>query len=53
MLGAVLACDPPVSKESVFAALPQVVKSRPKPIELNKRAINAGIEAANATGFGS
>jgi hypothetical protein len=29
---------------------PQVVKSRPELIELNKRAINAGIEAANAAG---
>ncbi len=47
MLGAVLACDPTVSKEAVWAALPQVVKSRPELIELNKRAINAGIEAAN------
>jgi len=48
MLGAVLACDSTVSKEAVWAALPQVVKSRPELIELNKRAINAGIEAANA-----
>jgi len=48
MLGAVLACDPTVSKEAVWAALPQVVKSRPELIELNKRAINAGIDAANA-----
>jgi Pyruvate/2-oxoacid:ferredoxin oxidoreductase gamma subunit len=48
MLGAVLACDPTVSVEAVFAALPQVVKSRPELIELNKRAINAGIGAARA-----
>jgi 2-oxoglutarate ferredoxin oxidoreductase subunit gamma len=53
MLGAVLACDATVSKEAVWAALPQVVKSRPELIELNKRAINAGIEAAVAAGSGS
>jgi Pyruvate/2-oxoacid:ferredoxin oxidoreductase gamma subunit len=46
MLGAVLACDPTVSREAVWAALPQVVKSRPELIELNKRAIQAGIDAA-------
>ena len=35
-----------VSKEAIWAALLQVVKSRPELIELNKRAINAGIDAA-------
>jgi Pyruvate/2-oxoacid:ferredoxin oxidoreductase gamma subunit len=48
MLGAVLACDATVTKDAVWAALPQVVKSRPELIELNKRAIQAGIDAANA-----
>jgi Pyruvate/2-oxoacid:ferredoxin oxidoreductase gamma subunit len=49
MLGAVLACDQTVSKEAVFAALAQVVKSRPELLELNKRAIEAGIAAATAS----
>ena len=52
MLGAVLACDPTVSKESVWAALPQVATSRPELIVLNKRAITAGIEAATQDAAG-
>jgi Pyruvate/2-oxoacid:ferredoxin oxidoreductase gamma subunit len=49
MLGAVLALDATVTKDAVWAALPQVVKSRPELIELNKRAIQAGIDAVAAS----
>ena len=48
MLGAVLACDQTVSKDAVWAALAQVVKSKPELLELNKRAIEAGFAAAAA-----
>jgi len=45
MLGAVLACDQTVSKDAVWAALAQVVKSKPELLALNKRAIEAGFAA--------
>jgi 2-oxoisovalerate ferredoxin oxidoreductase beta subunit len=45
MLGAVLARAGVVSKEAVDAALPAVVKSRPELMEINRKAIAAGIEA--------
>jgi 2-oxoisovalerate ferredoxin oxidoreductase beta subunit len=45
MLGAVLASDCVVSREAVIAAMPTVVKSQPQMIELNKKAIAAGMEA--------
>ncbi|HWR97611.1 MAG TPA: 2-oxoacid:acceptor oxidoreductase family protein, partial [Candidatus Methanoperedens sp.] len=50
MLGAVLACDRTISQDAVWAALSQVVKSKPELIELNKRAIQAGIDAVAAAG---
>jgi Pyruvate/2-oxoacid:ferredoxin oxidoreductase gamma subunit len=45
VLGAILAGGCPVSKEAVLAALPNVIKSQPELIELNRRAIDAGMEA--------
>jgi 2-oxoisovalerate ferredoxin oxidoreductase beta subunit len=45
MLGAMLANGSCVSKEAVIAAMPTVVKSQPQMIELNKKAIKAGMEA--------
>jgi 2-oxoisovalerate ferredoxin oxidoreductase beta subunit len=50
MLGAVLACDATVSKDAIWAALAQLVKSKPELLELNKRAIEAGIAAVAAAG---
>jgi Pyruvate/2-oxoacid:ferredoxin oxidoreductase gamma subunit len=44
VLGALLAKGCVVSKEAVLAALPAAVKSRPELIELNKKAIEAGME---------
>jgi 2-oxoisovalerate ferredoxin oxidoreductase beta subunit len=46
MLGAILANGCVVSEEAVIAALPTVVKSQPQMIELNKKAIAAGMETA-------
>jgi 2-oxoglutarate ferredoxin oxidoreductase subunit gamma len=44
MLGAILANGCVVSKEAVIAAMPTVVKSQPQMIELNMKAIAAGME---------
>jgi 2-oxoisovalerate ferredoxin oxidoreductase beta subunit len=46
MLGAMLANGCCVSKEAAIAAMPTVVKSQPQMIELNKKAIEAGMEIA-------
>jgi len=43
MLGAVIACNQTVSTDVVWAELALVVKSRPEPLELNERAIEADI----------
>jgi 2-oxoisovalerate ferredoxin oxidoreductase beta subunit len=45
MLGAMLARGCSVSYEAVLAALPKVVKASPSLIELDRQAIQAGIEA--------
>ena len=50
MLGAMLAdgsCG--VSKEAIVAALPAVIKSHPDLVELNLRAIDAGMQAVEST----
>ena len=48
MLGALLGAGVPVSKEAVFAALRAVVKAHHKElIEINEKAIEAGMEAAS------
>jgi 2-oxoisovalerate ferredoxin oxidoreductase beta subunit len=49
MLGAILANGCVVSKEAVIAAMPTVVKSQPQMIELNKKAIAAGMEAVTVS----
>lgn len=46
MLGALLGHGCAISKEAVLAALPAALKSRPELIELNKKAIEAGMEVA-------
>ena len=48
MLGAMLGRGIAVSEEAVHAALAQVVKSRPELLELNKKAIRAGMEAVRS-----
>jgi 2-oxoisovalerate ferredoxin oxidoreductase beta subunit len=45
MLGAMLRHGCAVSKEAVLAALPRVVKSHPEMVELNCKAIDAGMQA--------
>ncbi len=47
MLGALVARGCGVSRDAVFAALPAVVKSRPELIQINRKAIEAGIEAVS------
>jgi 2-oxoisovalerate ferredoxin oxidoreductase beta subunit len=49
VLGAVLAGESAVSKEAVLAALPQVIKSQPELLELNRQAIEAGMDAVTVT----
>jgi 2-oxoisovalerate ferredoxin oxidoreductase beta subunit len=53
MLGAMLAHDIRISKEAIVAALPAAVKSQAKLIELNKKAIDAGIETAKGAPAGA
>ena len=53
MLGAMLAHDIGVSKEAIVAALPAVVKAHAQHIELNRKAIDAGIEAAKGAPAGA
>jgi 2-oxoisovalerate ferredoxin oxidoreductase beta subunit len=47
VLGAVLGGDCAVSKEAVLAALPQVIKSQPELLDLNRKAIEAGMDAVS------
>ena len=49
MLGALLGHGCVVSKEAVLAALPVAVKSQPELIELNKKAVEAGMDVAAAS----
>jgi 2-oxoisovalerate ferredoxin oxidoreductase beta subunit len=44
VLGAMLAAGCPVSRQAVMTALSDVVKSQPELLELNRRAIEAGME---------
>jgi 2-oxoisovalerate ferredoxin oxidoreductase beta subunit len=44
MLGAILADDPPVSREAITAALPGVMKSNNELMDLNLEAIDAGFQ---------
>ncbi len=53
MLGAMLAHGIGISKEAIVAALPTVVKSHAKLIELNKKAIDAGFDAAKGVPAGA
>ncbi len=53
MLGAMLAHDMRISKEAVVAALPAAVKGHVQLIELNKKAIDAGLEAAKGAPAGA
>jgi 2-oxoisovalerate ferredoxin oxidoreductase beta subunit len=53
MLGAMLAHGIDISKEAIVAALPAVVKSHAKLIELNKKAIDAGFDAAKGAPAGA
>lgn len=54
MLGAMLANDMVVSKEAVIAALPAVVKSAHRHlVEVNRKAIEAGIDAVRGTPAGA
>ena len=45
MMGAMLAHGCSVSREAVAAALPKVIKAGAKLMELDRKAIEAGIEA--------
>jgi 2-oxoglutarate ferredoxin oxidoreductase subunit gamma len=53
MLGAMLAHDIRISKEAIVAALPAAVKSHTQLVELNKKAIDAGIETAKGAPAGA
>jgi Pyruvate/2-oxoacid:ferredoxin oxidoreductase gamma subunit len=52
MLGAMLASEIPVTKEAVFAAVPEVVKHK-QLLDLNFKAIEAGIESAREAPAGA
>ncbi|HXV77807.1 MAG TPA: 2-oxoacid:acceptor oxidoreductase family protein, partial [Candidatus Polarisedimenticolaceae bacterium] len=45
VLGSMLAGGAVVSREAILAALPGVIKDKPELIELNRRALHAGMEA--------
>jgi len=49
MLGAILAHGSAISKEAAVAALPAVIASRPEMIQLNVKAIEAGMEAVKVS----
>jgi 2-oxoglutarate ferredoxin oxidoreductase subunit gamma len=49
-LGAMVAAGCGLSREAILAALPHVVKSRPELLELNRKAVDAGIEASSSAG---
>jgi len=53
MLGAMLAHGIGISKEAIVAALPVAVKSHAQLIELNRKAIDAGIETAKGAPAGA